>query len=221
MDAIMKKPAAETDSATEVQSETILLERLQSAKGEEDYFRWLLLVVGFYRGIKRLEAAKALIEDYIRTGENPQRTVQCYLALGQIETDEQKYENALVHFLAALNLGPNEKRIVYVLHNNAAYCLNLLGRYADGERHCRAAIEIDAARASAYRNLGISLNGQGNILGAAWTLAEAVRADAADDRAHALLQKVVAQDATMVLRCPWLNFGLYPSGEAAQEFPQS
>lgn len=218
MSTPMKKTITGELAVAEPESEKILLERLQQAKSEEDYFRWLLFVVGFYRGLQRLEPAKTLIERYIETGDNPQQIAHCYLALGQIETDEQKFEEALVHFIAALKLNPEKKRIIYVLHNNAGYCLNVLGRYTEGEHHCRVAIEVDSTRASGYRNLGVSFQGQGNLIAAAWALVEAVKADLADDRARVVLEKLVAKNPEIAVQCPWVSDGLYPRLKVAEEF---
>ena len=217
----MNSPAKKTKTVEplvrEDQSEQLLLERLERATSEEDYFRWLLFVVGFYRGANRLDPAKALLERYIQTGDNPQHAAHCYLALGQIETDEEHFDRALVHFTAAMKLKPEKKHILYVLHNNAGYCLNAVGRYTEGERHCRMAIDIDSARASAYRNLGVSLQGNGNLLGAAWAFFESVKAEAADDRARLLLEKLVTENPALTISCPWLCDGLYGGIETSPE----
>ena len=90
-----------------------------------------------------------------------------------------------------------------MLHNNIAFCLNSVARYSEGEAHCREAIEVDWTRASAYRNLGISLQGRGNARAAAWALVEAVRADPADQRAGAILHKLVTLVPSLSVECPW------------------
>ena len=51
--------------------------------------------------------------------------------------------------------------------NNLGFALNRLGRYADGEALCRQAIALDPRRASAYKNLGLSLQGEGRVVEAA------------------------------------------------------
>jgi hypothetical protein len=65
-------------------------------------------------------------------------------------------------------------------------------------------LEIDASKASAYRNLGISLMGQSQLLGAVWALTEAVKAEPADDRARAVLKKTLAENPALITRCPWV-----------------
>ena len=184
-------------------TEAILLERLKNSANSDDYFRWMLFVVGFYRGINNIDAATDLLEGFIKAGKDAEQTAHCYLALGQIATDEQRFEDALKCFTLALERAPKRKKVTYVLHNNIAFCLNSLARYSEGEAHCREAIEVDWTRASAYRNLGISLQGRGNARAAAWALVEAVRADPADQRARAILHKLVTLVPSLSVECPW------------------
>jgi tetratricopeptide (TPR) repeat protein len=207
-----KMTSTEQLPGPEYDTERLLLERLKNSKTDEDYFRWMLFVVGFYRGINKIEAATELLNRFLETSDKGEEKAHCYLALGQIATDEQRLEAALNHFRSALSLEPKQKKIIYVLHNNIGYCLNMLGRFVEGEEHCRAAIQLNSIRASGYRNLGISLDGQGDLVGAAWALVEAVKADAADERARALLQKLLAEHPTIVVQCPWIGDGLVTDG---------
>jgi tetratricopeptide (TPR) repeat protein len=192
-------------------TETLLLERLKNSQSEGDYFRWLLFVVGFYRGIQKVESAIALLRRFVETSKNDEQKAHCHLTLGQIATDEQHFEAALKHFKTALELNPKQKKIVYVLHNNAAYCLNMLHCYAEGERHCRLAIEVNWMRASAYRNLGVSLKGQAKIVEAVWALVEAAKLDVSDERARLLLHKLIEENPHVVVQCPWAMEGLAPN----------
>jgi len=193
------------------ETERLLVERLQNSKSEEDYFRWLLFVVAFYRGIQKADAAKALANLFLETSNDPEHKAHCHLALGQIATDEHCLDTAVYHFGQALRLDPKKPKVVYVLHNNLGYCLNHLGRFGEAEGHCRVAIGIDSRRASAYRNLGLSLEGQGDFVGAAWALVESLKVDGSDDRARDVLKKLLATKPWLVLQCPWIEEGLISS----------
>jgi tetratricopeptide (TPR) repeat protein len=216
MNIFDKKTLLPTSTSVEQDTEKLLLERLENSKTEDDYFRWLLFVVSFYRGIQKIEPATALLKRFIDSRQNDEQKAHCHLTLGQIATDEQRFEAALEHFKAALALTPKTKKVVYVLHNNVGYCLNILGRYAEGERHCRLAIEVDWTRASGYRNLGVSLKGQGSLTGALWALVEAAKLDVSDDRARVLLRDLIAANPDLVLRCPWVVDGLCAEGSPAK-----
>ena len=200
-----KLALVESSETSPADTETLLLSRLETSSTVEDYFRWLLFVVGFYRGINKVDAAVALLEKFIRSNKDPEQSAHCYLALGQIATDEKRHEIALEHFNAALELRPKKRKVLYVLHNNIGFCLNTLGRFLDAERHCREAINIDWTRGSAYRNLGLSLNGQKKIAGAAWALTESVKADQGDQRARVLLEKLLALHPVLGIECPWIR----------------
>jgi len=200
-------------------TERLLLERLRNSNTDEDYFRWMLFVVGFYRGVNKIDAATELLEGFIKATKDLEQSAHCHLALGQIATDEQRLDAALMHFSAALHAGPQKQKVTYVLHNNIAYCLNQLGRFIDGERHCRLAIETDWNRASAYRNLGLSMQGQGKTVEAAWALVEAMKSDSTDNRARGILQKLIAQNPNMVVQYPWITQCLYPDSQASADLP--
>jgi tetratricopeptide (TPR) repeat protein len=187
------------------ETEKLLIERLQNSKTDEDYFRWLLFVVAFYRGIEKVDSARALLQMFLETNPDNDKKAHCHLALGQIATDEQRFETALNHFLAALKLSPTRTKVSYVLHNNAGYCLNQLARHQEAEQHCRLALEIDPVRPSAYRNLGTSLEGQGDAMSAAWAFVESVKADSSDHRAHHSLSKLVEKYPDLRIRCPWID----------------
>lgn len=214
-----KKPTAIALPEPTQDTEGLLLERLKNSKTDEDYFRWMLFVVGFYRGINKIESATHLLEEYILLNKNPEQSAHCHLALGQIATDEKRLDHALKHFTAALGLAPKKRKVGYVLHNNIGYCLNSLGRFAEGEKYCRTAIEMDWARASGYRNLGVSLQGQGDLIGATWALAEAVKVDATDNRARLLLDKLLAAHPKIAIQCPWATESLTAGIQTATELP--
>jgi Flp pilus assembly protein TadD len=216
MNDITKKSSASPGVSADQDTEKMLLQRLETTTNEDEHFRWMLFTVGYYRGIERAESARDLLNRFLGTTSNPEYHVQCHLALGQIATDEQQMDKAVAHFGAALELRPASKKIEYVLRNNLGYCLNMVGRYDEGERQCRAALDLNWTRPSAYRNLGISFHGQGKIAAAAWALLEAIKTDSADDRARMLLKKLATDHPSLVQQCPWLLAGLDPAAMAGK-----
>jgi hypothetical protein len=67
-------------------TEKLLLDRLNNSSTSEDYFRWMLFVVGFYRGINKIDAATELLEGFIKIARDIEQSAHCYLALGQMKT---------------------------------------------------------------------------------------------------------------------------------------
>lgn len=214
-----KKTELTATPETGLDTEGLLLQRLNNTTTEEEYFRWMLFVVGFYRGINKISEAIDLLDGYIRSNRNSENKAHCHLALGQIATDEKRFAGALEHFNAALALQPEKRKVKYVLHNNIGFCLNQLNRHVEAEKFCRAAIDIDWTRASAFRNLGISLKGQGNLIGAAWVLVEAINADPADTRARQIVEQVVKSNPKLSVQCPWLNGALDTEVKVAVDIP--
>lgn len=219
MSTINKKADAEQGHEAPLDTEKLLLERLRKSSSEEDYFRWMLFIVGFYRGIDNCDAAIELLQSFIDSSKDRGQLAHCHLALGQIATDERRLEAALKHFNAALGFSPNNGKIAYVLHNNIGYCLNQLARYAESEHHCRTAIRMDWMRASAYRNLGVSLQGQGKLVEAAWFLVEAVKAESSDDRARKLLQEILESQPEMAVHYPWILDCLHSEAHEWPDLP--
>ncbi|MGZ8425559.1 MAG: hypothetical protein ACXWYD_11465 [Candidatus Binatia bacterium] len=214
-----KKTAAAVAPESSLDTEGLLLQRLNNTTTEAEYFRWMLFVVGFYRGIDKISEAIKLLEAYINSNRNAENKAHCHLALGQIATDEKRFAAALEHFDAALALRPEKSKVKYVLHNNIAFCLNQLNRHVEAEKYCRAAIDLDWTRASAFRNLGISLKGQGNLIGAAWVLVEAINADPGDTRARQIVEQVVKADPSLSVQCPWLNGALDGDNKSVVDSP--
>lgn len=219
MSTTVKKTEAAVVSETGLDTEGLLLQRLNNCASEEEYFRWMLFVVGFYRGINKISESIDLLEGFIRSDRSNENKAHCHLALGQIATDEKRFAGALEHFNSALALRPEKRKVKYVLHNNIGFCLNQLKRYVEAEKYCRAAIDIDWTRASAFRNLGISLKGQGNFIGAAWVLVEAINAEPTDARAREIVEQLVKTNPALTLQCPWLSGSLCSDTEASVELP--
>jgi len=200
-------------------TESLLLQRLNNTTTEDEYFRWMLFVVGFYRGINKISEAIELLDGFIKSDHNSEHKAHCHLALGQIATDEKRFAVAVEHFNSALALRPEKRKVKYVLHNNIGFCLNQLNRHDEAEKHCRMAIDIDWTRASAFRNLGISLKGQGNLISAAWVLVEAINTDPTDLRARQLVEQWIKKHPRLMMQCPWLIGSLETDNLAAVEPP--
>jgi len=65
------------------------------------------------------------------------------------------------------SLGCLDEESWYFLHNNHAYCLDMLERFTEAAPLARKAIKIDPSRHNAHKNLGLALMGQGRLREAA------------------------------------------------------
>jgi tetratricopeptide (TPR) repeat protein len=125
-----------------------------------------------------------------------------FLNQGSRAEQEQRYDAAIAHYREGLTFKPTDKFVAYFLHNNLGYCLNLRGEHVEAEHLCRLAIEINSTWANAFKNLGISLAGQNDLVGAAWAWIEGTRADARDSRALHLLEKLIVDHPELTSQFP-------------------
>ena len=94
--------------------------------------------------------------------------------------------------------------------------MSVRGDYSEAERHCRLAIEMDSYHANAFKNLGISLAGQNDLVSAAWAYIEATKVDARDPRAFHLLEKLVAEHPEIIIPFPGVLNDLEDCREAVE-----
>jgi len=176
---------------TDLQGEQELLTRLADSSDENSVeIFWRL--VHFYRVAEKNDLACKLINNMLEADDSVENKAYCYLVLGQIAEVRQQFDAAIDFYTRGLTSRTPNKVTKYFLYNNTAYCLNTRGMYKAAESYSRSAIELNPARANGFKNLGVSLEGQNNLVGAAWAYVEGVRADSRDPRCLELLKKLVA-----------------------------
>ncbi len=175
---------------TELEDERVLLERLKEPSNREPVQTFWELI-HFYRVVEKNDLASTLINQMLAADESVENRALCYLVLGQIAEVREQYDTAIDFYTRGLTFRTPDKTTKYFLHNNTAYCLNVQEKYRAAENYCRWAIFINPARANAFKNLGISLAGQNNLVGAAWAYVEAMQAEPDDQRALHLLKKLI------------------------------
>jgi tetratricopeptide (TPR) repeat protein len=178
----------------------MLLQALGGDISESDYRAMVWELVEFYTKTGRHDIATVLSQAVAESVDDFEEQADWYLGLGQLAEQGRQYDAARNHYAKGLALGPTRKEVAYFLHNNLAYCLNVRGEHAEAERLCRAAIEIDSRRANAFKNLGIALAGQNDVIGAAWVWIEAIKANAQDPRSLMLLEQLVAEHPEIAFR---------------------
>jgi len=110
-------------------------------------------------GPAAIEAVQRRLEELSGTVP-PETMARRCLVWGVDMESASQFELACAFYSKGISLDPRNSDLRYFLNNNLGYSLNQLGRFTDGEPYCRAAIEINAARHNAYKNLGVSLTGQ-------------------------------------------------------------
>jgi tetratricopeptide (TPR) repeat protein len=176
----------------------------------------------FYSFAGRQEEATACVTRLMEAWtEDPGKQAAGYLGLGQLLEQQDRYAEAEAAYARGLALLPPAGEVGYLLHNNRGYCLNILGRHAEAEVHCRAALAMAPTRHNAHKNLGLALAGQGQLVEAARCLLEADRRYPGDGRARRHLAdllathpEVLVEDLDLATECRAHGLGVGPIGNA-------
>ena len=131
-----------------------------------------------------------------------ERSALFHLELGKNAQDRNEWRGALEHYALGLSCAPKEPRTLYLLYNNGAHCRNMLGFYAEAEQYSRLAIATDSKRYEAYMNLGISLQGQADVIGAVWCFVETLKLNPLNLQTAELLRQLLIDHPTLPLRSP-------------------
>jgi tetratricopeptide (TPR) repeat protein len=136
------------------------------------------------------QAVYGYCEKMLLLADDAGEKANCFLMMGLAMEQMQNYEAAFIAYLKGVDLQQDSEDIWYFLNNNAAFCLNQLGRYREAEKYCRIAIKVEPRRHNAYKNLGIALQNLGQYAEAARNFIFATRLCPTDKRALELLIKL-------------------------------
>jgi tetratricopeptide (TPR) repeat protein len=171
--------------------ERTLLKRLEAEKSQPIDALWQL--ARFYQQRKDHEKGLNCLRQALAHMPDVESKAHCVLGMGQLMEAVQDYEAAVRYYREALALEPVQTDTWYFIHNNLGFSLNTLWQFAEGERYCRNAIQIDPTRPNAFKNLGIALKGQGEYRDAAKCFVTATQVNAADGRSLCLLQELLRE----------------------------
>jgi tetratricopeptide (TPR) repeat protein len=169
--------------------ENLLLRKLQESENNPTQALWQLAL--FYKQIRQHGKALARLRELIPLLPDPEERARCILVMGQTMEQTGNYEAAAGYYKQALAMEPMHTWTWYFVNNNLGFSLNIMQRFAEAEPYCRRAIQTDPNRPNAYKNLGLSLAGQGQYHEAAQCYVAATQVNAADPRAYHLLMDLL------------------------------
>jgi tetratricopeptide (TPR) repeat protein len=164
----------------------------------------LFALAKYFQQTRRHPLAMEVINRIASLVQAPEPKAVCYLSMGQLAEGMGDFEAAVDYYSQAFRLEPDRTEIWYFINNNLGYALNQLGRNAEAEGYCRAAIKIDPKRYNAFKNLGVSQEGQGALAEAAASYIQAVRKEAVDSRALNHLERLLARHPQLLRQNPAL-----------------
>jgi tetratricopeptide (TPR) repeat protein len=192
-----------------------LLENL--AQCESAFVDALRKVGAYYINTGRRKEAVQITERLAFLSKDPSEKASYYLNLGAQMEGIQDYESAITFYSRARSLEPTNPFLWYFINNNLGYCLNQFGRFDEAEPCCRLAIKVDPSRHNAYKNLGVSLEGQGQWAEAAKCYLQAVRANVADPRALRHLQSLVENHPEISQEIPDIDDRIHEASEETRK----
>jgi len=168
--------------------EKLLLNRLEKEKDKPADALWEL--ARLYQQSKQHEKGLECLRRALACMPDVEEKARCVLGMGQMMEAVGDFEAAVRYYREALALEPVQTNTWYFINNNLGYSLNTLGQFAEGEKYCLKAIEIDPSRPNAFKNVGIALKGQGQYSEAARAFITATQVNAADPRSFHLLEEL-------------------------------
>jgi len=196
------------------EAEKGLLTRYKTKKSEFERAIWQL--VRFYSMTGKPEEAFQWIRLLMSLTNDPEKLASNYLALGQLMEKCNDYSSAIDFYTQAISLYKVNKKTCYFSNNNIGYSLNQLNEFKEAEPYCRTAISIDPTRHNAFKNLGVSLEGQGKYIEAALAYIDAVEKEASDPRALNHLRTLLEKHPEILEMIPGFEERII-SGERAVE----
>jgi tetratricopeptide (TPR) repeat protein len=181
------------------------------------YLRQLNWLVNTLMDEDRPEEALPYARSQAAVARNPAVRAYSEYKVGVVYERLEDYEGAQEAYARAMRLEPTDVKLWYFIHNNRAYSLVMLRRFEEAENACREAILIDPLRHNAYKNLGLSLQGQGRNAEAARMLALAARINPSDGRALAHLEQLLEEDDLVLLTEPGLAEDLSEARKAVED----
>ena len=169
--------------------EKLLLKKLEESENNPTQALWQLAL--FYKQTRQNGKALTRLQEILPLMPDPGGT-------GQVRSDHGTDHGANGQLRSGHRLlqtgagaGADAHLDWYFINNNLGFSLNIMERFAEAEPYCRRAMQSDPNRPNAYKNLGLSLAGQGQYREAAQCYVAATQINAADPRAFHLLMDLV------------------------------
>lgn len=142
------------------------------------------------------------------------------LGLGCKMEQRNDFSEAVRYYCEGHALHPPQPDCWYFINNNLGYSLNQLKQFAEAEPYCRGAIQADPRRYNAYKNLGVSLQGQFRYAEAVDAFLKAIVASPFETRAAGHLQDLLVEHPQILRENPALAETVSQVREAVQRLQQ-
>jgi tetratricopeptide (TPR) repeat protein len=202
-------------AVTAEEMERLILADIEDSGGTSKQALWNLATL--YSRTSRHDDALDCIRKLTAMAEDSEERASCVLAMGQLQEQQDDFESAVRYYRSAFDLGPESTVTWYWINNNLGYSLIQIGKHEEAEGYLRAALTIDPSRPNAFKNLGLSLQGQEEHAQAAECFVLATQADASDNRSLKHLEGLVTENPEVLIALPDLQEKLEACRQAVRE----
>lgn len=141
-------PEGEPVELTAEQIERRLLAQLQDdTMDRKPTLRQLAYI---YSEARRYDQALDYLRQVMALEADLEQKAACVLAMDGTAEKQQNFEAAVRFYREALAMEPERNDVWFFIHNNLGFSLNKLGHFAEGEKCCRAAIEINSSHPNGH-----------------------------------------------------------------------
>lgn len=196
-----------TDYWVPPKSKEDYLSQLETAIDKNEKIKAIIALVEisrFKRGLNRAHN-EALCHELVsllqRYGQNPdltERVTGLLIREGGYCEKLGDYEWAIKFYESSLAFETEDEDLRYFRVNNLAFCLNYMKRFEEAESLLRRAIIISPKKYNAWKNLGVSLEHQGQFEESAECYLKAISLSRGEDRSIMHLKRLAG-------RCPALE----------------
>lgn len=186
-----RPPEGESVELPFAEVKRLLLAQLQAST--RDRKSTLKQLAHIHAEARQYDQALGYLQQLIPLELDLEQRAACVLAMGALAEKQEDFEAAVQFYRHALSMEPERNDVWYFVNNNLGYSLNRLGQFAEGEKCCRAAVEINPSRPNGHKNLGIALAGQGQPTEAAKSFVMATKVAPGDTRSLDLLKNLLRQ----------------------------
>jgi CheY-like chemotaxis protein len=166
-------------------------EILKPMKSADDLLMSLYHLAHLFKSHGRYGEAILCLRELLELSTDVRANATYLLTLGQIMENMNEFEDSLSYYQEAAALCNTTDDISYSINNNMGFSLCMLKRFYEAEKYCGLAIKIDPNRLNAFKNLGISLEGQGRLRESINAYVTAIKINAKDKRPLTLFKRLL------------------------------
>ncbi|MBF0490947.1 MAG: tetratricopeptide repeat protein [Candidatus Omnitrophica bacterium] len=100
-------------------------------------------LVGLYTDAGYYDEAILVCKEVLKNPLLKEYFADLWVWVGKNSENKEDFEAALNAYLESIKIGSDNRYLQYWQHNNAGFCFLMQKNFAEAEKHCRIALEID------------------------------------------------------------------------------